>query len=219
MINSYNILRKDRKNGTTPWGGVAIYYKEIIPAFEFQSENDNDIEAVWLDATIKGQKLLTASVYRPPQDNTFLPKFNQAHNEILHRTNIIIFGDFNIDMSKSAESLEPAILQNYKSILYMNKLTNIISQYTRVTDSSKTVIDHALVSNLSKSVRYDPCLSDQKLIFTVMKLKRLRKPPIFKTVNYHKDVNWKVIQEENTQTPWWITTMFDDINDTYWAWQ
>ena len=111
----------DRNNGSTPWGGVAIYYKETISAFEFQFKQNYDIEAVWLDATIKGQKLLVASVYRPPQDNSFLEKFKQTVNEVSHRINILIFGDFNINLSKARESQEPAILQKYKSILHTNK--------------------------------------------------------------------------------------------------
>ena len=79
-IENYNILRNDRKNGLTPWGGTAIYFKESLSAHQFYS--DHDIEATWIDIIIKGQRLLVGSVYRPPKDNAFLPKFNRALNEV-----------------------------------------------------------------------------------------------------------------------------------------
>ena len=220
IIENYNILRNDRNNGLTPWGGTAIYFNESLSAHEFTS--DHDIEATWIDITIKGQKLLVGSVYRPPKDNAFLQKFNRALNEVSHRSNIIVFGDFNIDISKTAKLPEPALTHSYKSILRANKLKNVITEYTRVTDSTKSLIDHVLASDCSKllsSGTYDPCLSDHRLIFAVMKLKRQRKSPTFKTVKNYKNVDWKKVQTEMLETPWWVTSTFDDVDDSYWAWK
>jgi len=215
MIENYELLRKDRNNESTPWGGVAIYFKSTIHAYEHKS--DHDIEAVWLDTMIKGQRLLIAAVYRPPQKNTFLNTFSKALADVSHRTNIVILGDFNIDLSTPS-----AGATNYKSILHINNLSNIIVDHTRVTDSSNTLIDHILISDTSKitiSGTYDACLSDHKLIYAVVNLRKPPKPPIFKTIRNYKDVDWEVIKREFQQTPWWITTTFDNINDTCWAWQ
>ena len=160
------------------------------------------------------------SVYRPPKDNAFLPKFNRALNEVSHRSNIIVFRDFNIDISKSAKLPEPTLTHSYKSVLHANKLKNVITD--RVTDSTKSLIDHVLASDCSKllsSGTYDPCLSDHRLIFAVIKLKRQRKLPTFKTVKNYKDVDWKKVQTEMLETPWWVTSTFDDVDDSYWAWK
>ena len=197
-----------------------IYFKESLSAHEFTLSHD--IEATWIEITVKGQKLLVGSVYRPPKDNAFLPKFNRTLNEISLRSNIIVFGDFNIDISKSAATPEPVITHSYKSILHANKLKNVITEYTRVTDVSKSLIDHVLVSDsskLSSSGTYEPCLSDHRLTFAVMKLNRKQKSPAFKTVKNYKDVDWKKVQTKILETPWWITSSFDDVDDSYWAWK
>jgi len=132
-----------------------------------------------------------------------------------HRTNIVILGDFNIDLSTPS-----AGATNYKSILHINNLSNIIVDH--FTDSSNTLIDHILISDTSKitlSGTYDAYLSDHKLIYAVVNLRKPPKPPIFKTIRNYKDVDWEVVKREFQQTPWWITTTFDNINDTCWAWQ
>ena len=95
-------------------------------------------------------KLLVGSVYGPPKDNAFLHKFNLALNEEAHRSNIIVFGDFNIDLSKAAKLPEPGLTHLYKSILHSDKLKNIVTEYIRVTDNTKSLIDHVLVSDCSK---------------------------------------------------------------------
>ena len=32
-------------------------------------------------------------------------------------------------------------------------------------------------------------------------------------------MDWKKVQTEILETPWWITSSFDDVDDSYWAWK
>ena len=172
--------------------------------------------------TIKGQRLLIASMYRSPRDKKFLDNFKVTLDMISHRSNIIILCDLNIDLSRSTNESDIATIRKYKTILNSNKLTNVIKDFTRITSSSKTLIDHALVTDTSKVVTsgtYDPCISDHSLIYTVLRLKPPRQAPRFKISRNYRNVDWDKVREDMSQVPWWITSVFDDIDDTVWAWQ
>jgi len=64
---------------------------------------------------------------------------------------IYLSGDFNINMQ--IENRSPsAISIKYLDMLASNGLFPFITKPTRVTDESKTVIDHIFTSNLSKPI-------------------------------------------------------------------
>ena len=83
------------------------------------------------------------------------------------------------------------------------------------------MIDHILVTDKRKVVThgvFDPCISDHSLVYIVLSFKRERKPPIYITVKNYKDVDIKTLQSDFQQTPWWVTSVFDDIDDTTSVW-
>ena len=65
-INGYKTARRDRNDGRKG-GGAVIYFAEYLDAYERQDiDVNNSLEAVWIDVTVASQKLLVASMYRPP---------------------------------------------------------------------------------------------------------------------------------------------------------
>ena len=218
-IENYDIIRKDRKNGLTPWGGVAIYHKDHMNVSEY-TMNESDIEAIWLNIIIKGQSFLLGSVYRPPKDKNFLKTFQKCLNKIIHRKNIFILGDINYDLSLTSNNTDGKI-QEYKSLIVANNLKNVIKDYTRITAETQTLIDHALVTDVTKVIKsgvYDPCISDHSLIYLILSFKQHRQPPTYKTTRNYKNVDLNKLRDDMANVPWWITTIFDDIDDTNWAW-
>ena len=182
----------------------------------------NDIESVWLSVNIKGQTLLFGSVYRPPSQKNFLKKFKLSLDRIGHRSNIVIMGDINIDLSACNKSdTNKKLMHDYNLLLMSNNLTNIIKGFTRVTPESRTLIDHALMSDTSKLIHsnvYDPSISDHHLIYLVLSLKRMRQPPIYKMIKNYKDVNVEQLRRDMSFVPWSILSLFEDIDDTNWCW-
>ena len=75
-IKNYELLRRDRINDTG-WGGVLIYHKETLNGIEYETCL-NDLEMLWIECTVKSQKILVSCLYQPPRDKaTFLDKFDQ----------------------------------------------------------------------------------------------------------------------------------------------
>ena len=217
-IYGYEMLRKDRNDGMSPWGGVAVFFKDSLNVSEVLI--NFNIESIWLNIIIKGQTFLLGCVYRPPSDKKFLQNFKLYLDHINHRTNIVIVGDTNFDLNP-CNDINKAAVRDYISILNTYHLQNIIKENTRISQTSQTLIDHILVSDKSKVVTqgvFDPCISDHCLIYIVLSFKRQRKSPIYIMVKNYKDVEVKALQTDIQQVPWSVTSVFDDIEDTNSVW-
>ena len=130
------------KPGVNSREGVLIYFKETLQRIEYEI-NVNDLEMLWLECTVKSQKILISCLYQPPRNKaTFLNKFDQIMSKVNEkRTNFIILGDLNIDLIGEANS---AIIQ-FNLLLKKHQLCNIIKQPTRITETSATLIDHIIL--------------------------------------------------------------------------
>ena len=144
-IENYSILRKDRKDDSS-WGGVLIYFRDSLNGIEYTKMNVLDLETILLECSFKSQKLLASCIYQPPRDlNKFLSKFETVLTNLpIKRCNMLILGDFNIDMS-SENSSTGNICTKFKDLLKRFNLCSIITEPTRITDSSKTQIDHIII--------------------------------------------------------------------------
>ncbi|MEO0684150.1 MAG: reverse transcriptase family protein, partial [Cyanobacteria bacterium J06649_11] len=80
---------------------------------------------------------------------------------------------------------------------------------TRVTDSTRSLIDHVLVLDCSN------ILQEHMIhVFLIICCYETQT-----TTEIYKDIDWAKVQAEVLETPWWITSTFDDIDDSYWAWK
>ena len=90
--------------------------------------------------------MFIGNLCRPPDGNhtNALSELESILIEIHGQGNadIVIFGDMNIDYKASADNK----CRDYKNLLYSYHLKQHITDHTRVTDTSKTTIDH-IVTN------------------------------------------------------------------------
>ena len=109
-ITGYKTARCDRKDGRKG-GGTVIYYAGHLDAFERQDINvNNHLEAAWIDVMVASQRLLVASIYRPPDNTKFLNLFSSTMDRIwMKRTNIILLGDFNFNLLPKAQDTSSSI--------------------------------------------------------------------------------------------------------------
>ena len=220
-IDNYNIVRSDRsRNG----GGVCMYIRKDLafsPRTDLQSDNT---ETIWIDILLpKTKPILIGTVYRPPKDNDFFEYFEEQLNKIIPGCEIYILGDFNICFMHKLSVL----YKKYQNCLNMFNLKQIIDEPTRVTCSSKTLIDHIVVNSeekISQSGVLPIGLSDHFLIYCTRNSgsnkncgRKQNDIKIRSTKNYDKDVfidklnkaDWsKLYLSRNINSAW---SIFRDI--------
>lgn len=183
----------------------------------------NNIESSWLDLLIKNQRILIGCIYRQPTDNKFITNFDQLMDSIcMKRKNLILIGDFNYDLSNQLDNLSNQA-RNFRNILYMHNLVNIIEKPTRVTDVSSTTIDLIITSQnpvgpkITKSGTHSPGISDHDLIYTVLELAKPRRTPTL--IKKRKCLNERELLNTFENFPWQVLNVFDDVNDTLYFWE
>ena len=111
-------------------------------------------------------------------------------------------GDFNIDLSKNNRSPFKRLLNNLSCQLHLNQL---ITEPTRIAETSQTTVDLIFVHNTQRIVRSGviPCaLSDHSLVFCVFKagvtkarrVKRYNKEPFLQDL---RNNNWSAAVDDN----------------------
>ena len=137
-IPGYCLLRRDRnRNG----GGVLMYVSSNLTSRSLQHRED--LELLLMECVVGRNKCTFGCFYRPP--NLDLSQcLNKLHNVIAalrpaNLANLTICGDFNVDAVSSLSSLS--------SILKDFHLSQVVTDPTRVTNSSATLIDLVLMSN------------------------------------------------------------------------
>ena len=215
-IDGYFLLRKDRnRNG----GGVCMYVSERITFREREDLYINDIEALWVEIKASPEIcILVCSVYRPPaESNEYFDKMLDVFDKAsLEDSEMCILGDLNYDYS-----IDLSISNNpvyYLENLY--SLKQLIEKPTRVTQSTKTIID-VILSSLSErhsvSDVAEIALSDHFLLYTCIDIEMEKKN--HKTVRYRE---YKNFNESNWLNELRISTVFKDITtnvDLLNAWQ
>ena len=131
------------------------------------------IEAVLAKVNLPNKTIIVSSIYRPPNTNfndfkayIYKSLLSLSRNE----TDLIICGDFNLDLLKLNES------SNNASTFYndMNAISLLptICKPTRLTDTSGTLIDNIFASNLRDLVSgiFTIYISDHLPIFIIYKI-------------------------------------------------
>ena len=221
-ITGYKTARRDRNDGRKG-GGTVIYVAEYLDAYERQDiDVNNSLEAAWIDVTVASQRLLVASIYRPPDNTTFLNQFSSTLDRIwMKRTNIILLGDFNFNLLPNAQDTNSSTWK-FRQLLNKFNLKNVINKATRITDTSTTLIDLVICSDTSKISHQGVCdlgISDHHLIYAIVNLKRKRQRPTLKTVYDYKKVDLDSLRMDFAAAPWSICNIFDDLDDATWAWE
>ena len=167
------------------------------------------------------QKFLLGALYRPPTDFSFYGNLQTILSWIItKRKNIILMGDLNSDLLQ--RSNENHTGKRLKRILYSYDLTNIIKEPTRISDTTKTLIDLIIVKDDSKIYKhgvFEPGISDHKLIFCTLNIKRKYPKAQFKDVRVKKTFDEERFKQLLDETPFWVADIFDDVDDVCYTWE
>lgn len=142
------------------------------------------------------------------------------------RKNIMIIGDLNANLlsiggHSEVTNANDTVHHGSKLVYVLRKfgLVNVITQPTRITETSKTLIDPSTVSNRNKVVKagvFDTGIADYRLIYTSLKLSRTRVPPIIREVIDWKNCDQDAFKEQVVLAPRHACNVFENIDDNCW---
>ena len=144
-IDNFHLLRKDRNRHG---GGVAVYIHNSLSFEVIDYSIPNSLEIVPIMIRPKfSNPIIFLNWYRPP--NCHFEIFQQYENllSFLDRFNycIVVMGDTNCDILKVPLSAETKRLDEIHSLYSLQHINT--TEYTRVTSSSMTLIDHMLTNS------------------------------------------------------------------------
>ena len=186
-LQGYDLTRRDRNRSS---GGVAIYIRNTIPYVERSTIIPENVEAVCIEVRKPNAKpILISTWYRPPNSNSeildsfeiFLQNIDKENKEI------IITGDFNIDLMPS--ETENSTAKRLKELLNTYQLSQLIKKPTRITESTKTLLDLIICkTDDPKTATTDVVelgISDHNLVYTLVERSEYvsRNPKLLKQGN------------------------------------
>ena len=199
-------LRRNRAGG-----GCGIWTKikhKSEPCPLLQNLNLSILEIAATIVKIKHNKLLTISIYRPPNTDLELAKndlikiIDSAENLKLK---FIIGGDINIDYLINSHTKT-----QYETILSKYNLTQTVVGPTRISKKSKTCIDHIIVKDSTNATSYtiNETLADHLAVLTCIDTNKNSK-----NMNFRKETNRAT---EKTKEELCISKTLEDLKNHDW---
>ena len=168
-IDGYDVLRNDRdRNG----GGVCRYVRCNLNYKNCSDLVPNGLEAVCVEIKLNNtQSFIVSSIYRPPCSPSEI--FTKIENLIKSIDDeckeFYILGDLNCNMLQSTMSTTKRL----QEILELYQLTQMIHGPTRITDSSRSLLDVAITS-MPEKITFSGVvhigISDHSLIYAIRKI-------------------------------------------------
>ena len=217
----YILHRLDRVNKHGK--GVCAFVRQ-----EYRAERLSDISYIsesglhqlLLKIQVRNFKsFLVCTAYGPP--NTHLDCFDSDFSNTLvsalsMNLPVFILGDLNCNLL----SLQDPPAQTLVSFCSSFNLSQVISHPTRITESTESLIDVALVSNanLVKEAKVSPSsISDHELILVVLNMKKSRPKPIYILTRSYKNYKPEVFTRDLSEVPWNKIETFEDVDDCLYA--
>ena len=218
-INGYQTpYRRDRK--TNSGGGLLVYIKNGVSASRRSDLEHENLECIWTEVKpVKSKSFLVGNIYRPPNSSIqWNAIFEDCMETVLREEKeIYIMGDINRDL------LNNQIKTAWTDYMEPFGLTQLVSEATRVTHDSRTLIDH-IYSNCPENVTSLDVpkigLSDHYPIFFTRKMHVQPPKMSHYTISYRSFKTFDELKfvEDLQSVPWDTIKLFDDTDDILEAW-
>ena len=194
-INGFEHERKDR---TSNGGGVAVYIKDSISYKLRKDIPYNDLELICVEILPpKAKPYFVVAWYRPPSDpvETF-SKLEQILSFLdKEEKEVILLGDTNCDFTVKEGIAMDSNSKHLTSIYELFTFKQLITEPTRITTNSSSIIDHIATTsprNIVKAGVIPISLSDHFLVFCVRKFEG-------GVIKDHKTIKTRRIKNFNEQ--------------------
>lgn len=135
----------------------------------------------------------------------------------LQKQIVVLVGDLNMDRLNPNER-EGKILKDLEEV---NNLRCMISEPTRITPSSSTLLD-VILTNTPELFRkcgvYDPAISDHNLVYGIIKENVCKCTSKVITFRDLKNTDLEQLNRDLLNAPWQVAEIFNDIDDKYDYW-
>ena len=211
-------FRRDREINSG--GGLLVYVKDGTCANRRTDLECENLECIWLEIKpVKSKPFLLGNIYRPPNSNIqWNGIFEDCMENVLkEEKEVYLMGDINRDL------LNNNINKAWTDYMEPFGLTQLVSEATRVTNDTKTLIDH-IYSNCPENVNSLNVpkigLSDHFPIFFTRKMHVHPPKTNHHTISYRSFRNFDEAKfvEDIQSIPWDTIKLFDDTDDILEAW-
>ena len=201
-----------------------LYYLDHLKTVHRIDLLTTSFEAAWVQVTFASSSVLFAVIYRPPDDCTFFDHIVSVLEKAwLKTSNIVLLGDFNCDFKfLEGDSDVNRNTVKLRSIFEMFNMHNVVSDNTRITPTSSTLLDLTVTTRkdlISMSGVFPLGISDHNLVYATMKLKNKRPPPKCIRMRDYKRLDQDKFRSDIKSAPSHIGSIFDDADDRLWVWQ
>ena len=200
-VDGYSVLRRDRNRHG---GGVLVYVKDGLA---FNRRPDLEVEGcetLWVELFLpKTKGILVNCCYRPPDDQMFLTKFEATLKLVEPLGNeCYILGDLNINVKDERSKF----CKDYTNLLNLFNFKQMITEATRVTANTGTILDHIVSNSKDKIVDsgvLDSSFSDHLPVYCTRKIgKHETFSSVIKHVRCFKNYSKEVYLRELRITDW-----------------
>ena len=203
-------IRKDRPTGG---GGIVLYVKAGIKATRRNELELEGLESIWVDITCKNRKFTLGVIYRTPNAtvdkwNTFRCMLDDVEPNLFNK--VLIVGDLNDDLLPGTPCHLRNILEDYQLFQY-------ITEATRVTPTTQTLLDPVMSNHrslVSKSGVIQPFASDHHGTYAVLQFEIERVKAFKKTVWQYSNGDYPGLRSAVQQTDWSVYMQGDDIEES-----
>ena len=215
LLNGYQTpFRRDRLHGAEGYGGVLAWISNSIACKRRIDFESPEIDSMWLEIRSNNNKFFLCVIYRSESntDDSFWEilqdQIDLAKQE--HKPKIIITGDFNADPQTRQGNL-------LKNIAYINDMTLLVEEPTRVTPNSATILDQFVtnIPHCTKAIKVLPPVSGNDHCTIVMEfLFRVSKGEVYKRLMWnYKESDFELYRNTLAQTNFDECFTYDSIDE------
>ena len=218
----YRQIRRDRQKGA---GGLIAFIRDDLLVYRRRKLEPQAVESICLDVRdSRKSRFIVCACYRSPKFckvPDFISSLASA-TELMYRTRneLLLLGDFNLDMTADGNSGKSPD-RNLSDFCDRFCLSNQITEPTRVTDKTSTLIDVMLSSHPERFATWGNLhlgLSDHDLIYAVRRNKLPRPRP--REIEYRsmKSFNESDFLADLGDVPWDTAYVFENADDIWDHW-
>ena len=214
-LNEYNLYRRDR--GGDNHGGICVYAKQNVHSRRRQDIELPNIECLWIEVSTHNKKILLGTFYRPPNATTDVLSSIEDSISLAYDTNIrniLITGDFNLDILKLTSNKKVSDLCQHYNLL------QLINEPTHHTESSSSIIDLFLTSDINNILLsgvgepiFDQNIRYHCPVYCVLNFDKLITPVYTRHVWLYDRGDYQSFSRDLDNTDW--SSLKNDDLDTY----
>ena len=221
-LSGFEIVRNDRSTNGRSGGGVCIYLRNNLN-YQIRSDlYDDQLECLTVEITQpRSKSFLVSTWYRPPSSpaNTFHAFENLIDKIDAEAKELYLLGDLNVDILTTNISHNQLTLT---SLLDIYGLSQMISDPTRVTPASRTLIDLCLTNapeKIANSGVLHLGISDHSLVYMTRKMRYERSDARVIETRQFKNFNKTNFLHDLAQQPWEIVNDQMDPDGMWVVWK